>query len=240
MTSLQSSYKRSIYLPSLSGSALKVIAILSMVTDHCAYYLIEHGTLLYEIMRCFGRIAFPAFVFLITEGFRHTRNRMKYLLQLLGFAVVSEVPWYLLNGADGTHNVLFTLALGVMTLAAIEALKKEDILCGAAILSIACFASWSGVDYEWRGILMMMVFYLLRNVSNPSFPSGRKAQLFCAFPLMMHYGIVGALLVCLVVACYDGTRGFIHGKVAKFVFYAFYPVHLLAIFIVRYSLVKFV
>lgn len=155
----------------LSGSALKVIAVLSMVADHCAYYLMEHGTLLYEVMRCFGRIAFPVFAFLIAEGFRHTRDRMKYFLQLLGFAVVSEVPWYLLNGADGTHNVLFTLALGVMTLAAFETLKKDGILCEAVILSIAGFATWSGVDYEWRGILMMVVFYLLENVSNPSFHS---------------------------------------------------------------------
>lgn len=209
-----------------------------MVTDHCAYYLMEHGTLLYEGMRCFGRIAFPVFAFLIAEGFRHTQNRIKYFLHLLGFAVVSEMPWYLLNGADGTHNVLFTLALGVMALAAFETLKKDDILCGAVILSIAGFATWSGVDYELRGILMMVVFYLLDNVSKPSFPSGRKAQLFCAFPLMMHYGIVGALLACLVIACYDGTRGFIHGKVAKYGFYAFYPVHLLAIFVVRYSFAK--
>ena len=233
MASLQPTYDHSIHLPPLSGSALKVIAVISMVADHCAYYLMEHGTLFYEVMRCFGRIAFPVFAILIAEGYRHTRNRMKYFLQLLGFAVVSEVPWYLLNGADGTHNVLFTLALGVMALAAFEALKKDDILCGAVILSIACFATWSGVDYEWRGILMMVVFYLFGNV-NPSFPSGRKAQLFCAFPLMMHYGIIGALLACLVIACYDETRGFIHGKVAKYGFYAFYPVHLLAIFVVRY------
>lgn len=230
MASLQSTYNYSIHLPSLSGSALKVIAVLSMVTDHCAYYLMEHGTLLYEVMRCFGRIAFPVFAFLIAEGFRHTRNRMKYFLQLLGFAIVSEVPWYLLNGADGTHNVLFTLALGVMALAAIKVLKKDGILCGTVILSIAGFATWSGVDYEWRGILMMVVLYLLGNVSNPSFPFGRKAQLFCAFPLMMHYGIVGALLACLVIACYDGTRGFTHGKVAKYGFYAFYPVHQFLIF----------
>lgn len=226
MASLQSTYNHSIHLPSLSGSALKVIAVISMVIDHSAYYLMEHETLLYEVMRCFGRIAFPVFAFLIAEGFQHTRNRIKYFLLLLGFAVVSEVPWYLLNGADGTHNVLFTLALGVMALAAIKVLKKDGILCGAVILSIAGFATWSGVDYEWRGILMMVVFYLLGNVSNPSFPSGRKAQLFCAFPLMMHYGIVGALLACLVIACYDGTHGFIHGKVAKYGFYAFYPVHM--------------
>ena len=234
MASLQSASEHSILLPSLNGSTLKVIALVSMVTDHCAYYLMEHGTLLYEVMRCFGRIAFPVFAFLITEGFRHTRNRMKYFLQLLGFAVVSELPWYLLNGADGTHNVLFTLTLGVMALAAIKALKKDGIPCGAVILSIAGFATWSGVDYEWRGILMMVVFYLLGNVSKPSFPSGRKAQLFCAFPLMMHYGIVGTLLASLVIACYDGTRGFIHGKVAKYGFYAFYPAHLIAIDITLY------
>ena len=233
MASLQSTYKHSSLLPPLSGSALKVIAVLSMVADHCAYYLMEHSMFLYEVMRCFGRIAFPVFAFLIAEGFQYTRNRMKYFLQLLGFAVISELPWYLLNGADGTHNVLFTLALGVMTLAAFEAMKKDGMLCGAVILSIAGFATWSGVDYEWRGILMMVVFYLFGNV-NPSFPSGRKAQLFCAFPLMMHYGIIGALLACLVIACYDETRGFIHGKVAKYGFYAFYPVHLLAIFVVRY------
>ena len=229
MASLQPTYNHSILLPSLSGSALKVIAVLSMVADHCAYYLMEHGMFLYEVMRCFGRIAFPVFAFLIAEGFQHTRNRMKYFLQLLGFAVISELPWYLLNGADGTNNVFFTLALGVMALATFETLKKEDILCGAVILSIACFATWSGVDYEWRGILMMVVFYLFGNV-NPSFPSGRKAQIICSFPLMMHYGIVGALLACLVIACYDETRGFIHGKVAKYGFYAFYPVHLFLLY----------
>ena len=229
MASLQPTYNHSILLPSLSGSALKVIAVLSMVADHCAYYLMEHGMFLYEVMRCFGRIAFPVFAFLIAEGFRHTRNRMKYFLQLLGFAVISELPWYLLNGADGTHNVLFTLALGVMALAAFEALKKDGILGSAVILFIAGFGTWSGVDYEWRGILMMVVFYLFGNVSNPSFPFGRKAQQFCAFPLMMHYGIVGALLACLVIGCYNGTRGFIHRKVAKYGFYAFYPLHLIII-----------
>ena len=45
----------------LSGSALKVIALISMVIDHVALYLMEHGTVLYETMRCIGRIAFPVF-----------------------------------------------------------------------------------------------------------------------------------------------------------------------------------
>lgn len=67
----------------LSGSALKVIALISMVIDHVALYLMEQGTLLYETMRCIGRIAFPVFAFLIAEGFIHTKNSkhpIKYTL----------------------------------------------------------------------------------------------------------------------------------------------------------------
>lgn len=226
MAFIHSRYRKAINLLHLSGSALKVIAIISMVIDHCAYYLMEHDTLLYEVMRCFGRIAFPVFAFLVAEGFRHTRNRMRYFLQLLSFAVISEVPWYLLNGTDGAHNVMFTLALGVMALAAFEKLKKDGTLCCCVILFIALTATWSGVDYEWRGILVFVIFYLFGTSDKISFPFSRMMQLLSTFPLMMYYGIMGALLACMVLFMYDGARGFIQGKVAKYGFYSFYPVHL--------------
>ena len=226
MASIYSGYKKAINLPDLSGNALKVIAIISMVVDHFAYYLMEEGTMLYEVMRCFGRIAFPVFAFLIAEGFRYTRNRMRYFLQLLIFAIISEIPWYLLNGADGTHNVMFTLALGVVALATFEKLKKDGTLCCCVILLIAFIAIWSRVDYEWRGILVIVIFYLFGTSGKISFPFSRMMQLLCAFPLMMYYGIVGALLACMVLFMYDGARGFIQGKVAKYGFYSFYPVHL--------------
>ena len=210
----------------LSGSALKIIAVLSMVTDHCAYYLLDESSVAYEVMRCFGRIAFPVFAFLVAEGFAHTRNRMRYFLSLLLFAVISEVPWHLLNGADGTHNVMFTLVLGVLALAAFERLREHRILCCCSILLTAWLAAWLGTDYEWRGVLMIVVFYLLGMVKNMPVTLRRMLQLLFAFPLMMHYGITGALFACVVIFLYDGTRGFIHGNVAKYGFYAFYPAHL--------------
>lgn len=146
-----------------SGSALKIIAVLSMVTDHCAYYLLDGNTWAYEVMRCFGRVAFPVFAFLVAEGFAHTRNRMRYFLSLLLFAVISEVPWYLLNGADGTHNVMFTLALGVAALAVFERLQKHGALAIAAILLVALSAEISGLDYGWHGIVEILVFHLFRS-----------------------------------------------------------------------------
>lgn len=104
----------------MSGSALKIVALLSMVADHYAYFLLDYGTPIYNILRCFGRIAFPVFAFLIAEGFANTRSRTRYFLTLLGFAIVSEIPWFLLNGIDGTHNVMFTLFLGVAALAVFD------------------------------------------------------------------------------------------------------------------------
>ena len=212
--------------PLLSGSALKIIAVLSMVTDHCAYYLLDESSVAYEVMRCFGRIAFPVFAFLVAEGFVHTRNRMRYFLSLLLFAAISEVPWYLLNGADGTHNVMFTLALGVLALTAFERLREHRVLCCCSILMTAWLAAWLGTDYEWRGVLMIVVFYLLGIGKDKSVTLRRMLQLLFAFPLMMHYGITGALFACVVIFLYDGTRGFIHGNVAKYGFYIFYPAHL--------------
>lgn len=216
-------------IPVLSGSSLKIIAFISMIVDHCAYYLMEENTILYETMRCIGRIAFPVFAFLVVEGFRHTRNRMSYFLHLLGFAAVSELPWYLLNGADGTHNVMFTLALGVVALAVFERLRENRVICCGTISLIMWFATWIGLDYEWRGIFMIVVFYLLGGSDKCSSPSCRMFQLICTFPIMMHYGVVGALLSCMVLYMYDGTRGFIQSNWAKYGFYAFYPLHLISI-----------
>ena len=195
--------------------ALKIIAVLSMVTDRCAYYLLDESSVAYEVMRCFGRIAFPVFAFLIAEGFAHTRNRMRYFLSLLLFAAISE----------------FTLALGVMALAVFESLREHRVLCCCSMLLMTRLAAWSGTGYEWRGVLVITVFYLLGMVKNTPVTLRRMLQLLFAFPIMMHYGITRALLACSVIFLYDGTRGFIHGNVAKYGFYAFYPAHLIIIWL---------
>lgn len=209
----------------LSGSALKVIALISMVIDHVALYLMEHGTVLYETMRCVGRIAFPVFAFLIAEGFIHTRSRYRYFFTLLGFAVVSEIPWYLLNGDDGTHNVMFTLAFGVATLMVLENIQQHSMVLGFIwTLGLAGLASWLGVDYEWRGILLIVIFYLF-NGHGHTFPYNRDMQFFCTLALIMDYGVIGAVMACMILYLYNGKRGFVQGSIAKYGFYAFYPVH---------------
>lgn len=221
----------------LSGSALKIIAILSMVADHCAYFLMEPDAPFYGVLRSFGRIAFPVFAFLVAEGFAHSRNRMRYFLILILAGIVSEIPWYLLNGADGTHNVMFTLALGVAALAVFDRLCEHGPLSFAGVLAVGALAWWLGTDYDWRGVLMIFLFYILRHGtmrpwverSSTHFPSQAVLQIIFTFPLIAHYGIAGAILASAAIFLYDGTRGFIRGNAAKYTFYAVYPAHLLLI-----------
>lgn len=183
----------------LSGSALKVIAMISMVIDHIALYLMEYGTVLYETMRCIGRIAFPVFAFLIAEGFIHTRSRYRYFFTLLGFAVISEIPWYLLNGVDGTHNVMFTLALGVATLMVLENLLQRSMVLGFLCKSgktksdtyqkrKAIFGAKTKSDENNKGdtrnsiafIITLMMGYTFK--SNFTFSS--PANNCCVFPIL--------------------------------------------------------
>lgn len=90
----------------LNATTLKIIAVITMLIDHIAYVLqiYSYSYSTYHIMRIIGRIAFPIFAFMIAEGAKHTRDIRKYLLRLLIFAFISEVPFDL--AFDGKIDLL--------------------------------------------------------------------------------------------------------------------------------------
>lgn len=201
----------------LSGSALKVIALVSMTLDHIAYYRMDKS-FAYDAMRTVGRMAFPIFAFLLVEGYVHTRSVRKYALSLFIFALVSEIPWWLLNH-DNTHNIFFTLLFGMV---AMEGLNKIGYkpLAWCVLIGVVCgIATFLHVDYEYSGILLVCTFYVCRT------HNATKCLLATLF--MYTYGVIGLWLGLAVILCYNGQRGFIKGQYAKYIFYAYYPLHLL-------------
>ena len=108
----------------LDGGALKGIAAALMLTDHVGAILLPEV----PVLRCVGRLAFPIFAFFIAEGYAHTRDFGRYFRRLAIFAVVSEIPFNLENGAvfdPARQNVLFTFCLALLTLRGLEALGRE-------------------------------------------------------------------------------------------------------------------
>ena len=78
------------------------------------FFLIGHReiTPFFIMHSVIGRWAFPIFAFLIVEGFLHTHGRKKDGLNLLFFALISEIPFNLVNVNDffySKQNVFFTL-----------------------------------------------------------------------------------------------------------------------------------
>lgn len=80
----------------MSVFAIKLLALVTMVIDHTAFYLRSSsliGSGLYFAMRTVGRLAFPLYAFLLVNGFEKTSDRGKYLSRLVLFAAVSQLPY---------------------------------------------------------------------------------------------------------------------------------------------------
>ena len=223
-----------------SGVQLKYIAFLSMLIDHVNKALMyplltENGFLRYvsDVFDILGRVAFPIFMFFLVEGFFKTGNRFKYLLNLIIFGIISEIPFDLFQSAvffqPNSNNVMFTLVLALVMIWVIDELKvpKSYIIppvlwfpVSIIIVITVCLLSmiW-GLDYEYHGILIAYFFYIFRN--NPILSIiGGYLSIFKTPWALLGFGLT---------LTYNGKRG----KQNKILNYLFYPVHLLILGLLR-------
>ena len=226
----------------LSNSALKLIALICMLLDHTAGALLydDVGVLFtvfgkmigwYEIFRTLGRLAFPIYGFLLVEGFHHTRDRKRYGIRLLLFALISEIPWNLEHTGTlcySNQNVFFTLLLGYLGLCAAERLKADGDRrpWGALLLCLLALSFVLHADYGGYGFGFILLMDLLRDRSVLRAVAGA-----CSLPGQWRSG-----LAFVPIAFYNGRRGFIRGTVLQLLFYGAYPAHLLLLFFIKRSM----
>lgn len=211
----------------LSGFALKLIALAAMACDHAAVALIGSGEVLYGALRFAGGLAFPIYAFLLTEGFSRTGNRRVYFEGMAMFAVISEIPFdmavYGTYWHAGHQNVFFTLAAGIAVMAGMDAAAgrgRSFWRTAAAVLAGAVVSLMIRADYDWSGILLIAVLYAFRQ------ERGRRELLGCAASFLCR---LTAPLAFIPIHMYSGRRG----PKAKWLFYWFYPIHLLILGLLR-------
>lgn len=222
----------------ISGSWLKVLAMVAMLIDHLAFHYwvmfpqmheplfsIGHrGITPYILMRCVGRLAFPIFAFLLVEGFCHTRSRKRYGLSLFVFALISELPWNLVHSGTwhyASQNVLFTLLLGFLGLCAIEYYQNDWRRQTFSLVGLLVVSVFLRADFGCSGYGFILMLYVLRR--------RRLWQAVIGSCMLGSRWIAG--LAFIPINMYNGRRGFIQGPAAKYVFYVFYPLHLFIIYL---------
>ena len=230
---------------------LRVIAVLLMLSDHIWATYMSFG----DWMTHIGRMAFPIFAFQIAEGFVHTKNFKKYALRLLGFALITELPFNLFYSSRWFNpyhqNVLFTLLLGLMAIKVIDNLKKnhkaKDIALSALWLLLIVVGSVIGfVDYGLNGVLMVVIFYIFRDF--PFAWLGQLIGMVCINVIFFEGQVVPteifgatveiptqayAVFALIPIWLYGGRKG-VSNKVLQYGFYAFYPVHMIILYLIKY------
>ena len=243
-----------------TGNGLKLFAMAVMLIDHTAYawHLNEVSGLAYLAMRLIGRLACPIFAYMIAVGARHTHDIKKYLLRLLAFALVSEIPFDLAFNITepgfplefDSQNVFFTLFLGLLSLAFLRFFRERwgpryKLPSVAVLLLLMLTAYLLNTDYADMGVLSIFLFYIFADkpmaVRGPGF--ALAITVLALEPVSFTYALQSgnwgsfvnfmelfAVMALPLILLHNGQRG---TKMNKWVFYAFYPGHLLVLYLIR-------
>ena len=227
----------------LTGHWLKLLALDTMVIDHVAAGFIPYRNPWWYPMRAIGRLAFPIYAFLIAEGAERSRNVWRYLLRLLIFAFLSEIPYDMFFHRTwlefGNQNILFTLSTGLLGIIIYKKAREKGentpwpllglagaIVCGAA-------AHYLNFDYGWKGIALIFAMYHWRTVFKDSLYYPFLLALLMALMWQQPRIQLFALLAIIPLSFYNGERG---SSVNKYLFYIFYPLHILILLHVRMAM----
>lgn len=206
-----------------------------MFLDHIKYAIPETQNF---ITLYGGRIAFPIFAFLITEGYLHTSNLEKYIKRLSTFALISQIPFMLfriLVGEWQMLNIMFTLLLGLSAIVVYDKIEKKNLSIPICIL-IIILGEVINVDYGWFGVALVLLFYIFRN--KKSMMSIAYMFLILIWLLMQGiysykifiYYFISYLIPLIFILLYNGKQG----RKIKYFLYWFYPIHMFILYLVSF------
>ena len=224
----------------LDTDLLKLIACAAMLVDHVggAFFPGE------PVFRWIGRLAFPLFCYCLTVGLLYTHDIRRYLGRLGAFALISQPFWILaFNPGDflgnlTNWNIFFTLFLSLLAMWGVQ--QKKWWVFALCVVALALF----NFDYGYQGVILMLIFYLCRR--RPALgavlyaldwlPALWGGSLEDPLALVVGGHAIGFEIFALLSAPLIFLPTHVEPKIPKWFFYAFYPGHLLVIFLVRTAL----
>lgn len=241
----------------LSGSSLKMIAVITMLIDHIAAVLLvkimidreileltvnngervmmlltaDTGGLLegYQLMRNIGRIAFPIYCFLLVEGFMRTGNLRKYLSRIFIVALLSEMPFDLAFSGR-IINWGYQNVIFTLFLGLLAMYLSGEIEKKAD----KCWIRYTLMALVWLAGMALAEGMLADYGARGVFSIGILYLFRYVEGLQLLGGALSftwelpAPLSFVLIALYNHKKG----KSRKHFFYAFYPVHLFVLYLI--------
>lgn len=248
-----------------SSLMLKIVAFTTMFIDHLAAVLYDTAEIfplygadgsiskVYLLMRIIGRTAFPIFCFTLVEGVKYTKNRVRYALRLLIFALISELPFDIALFGSAIHlehqNVIVTLLLGMLALCFLrwvrDSWQKTGLrilgyfLYGGIVLGLGFVAKLLRTDYDFGGLVVIGIMglqLLPLDKIRPGLAEHWAVRGVLATAAMITLTLIlhkdgymdleqYGLAAVPFICLYNGKIG-PKNKALKWVGYAFYPGHL--------------
>lgn len=227
---------------------LKIIALITMFIDHIGYVIFPN----HFWLRYIGRIAFPIYAFLISEGLKKTSNIKKYLKNLLILALISELFYDLCFNKNINFfyktNTVYTLFIASSSIYLYN--KNSDNIIKYLSLLLGLSISYIlKTDYDILGVLLIFIFYFLHNkyeyliygiiwvnikyLSNISYI---LQYIFNKNIYLSNIYIINSLglylftiVPFLIIMFYNNKKG----NSLKYIFYILYPLHLFILCIIK-------
>lgn len=220
----------------MNRTMIKTIAVIAMLFDHIALFFLPVATPAYFFLRAFGRITAILMTFFLVEGFIHTSSRSRYLLRLMLFTALSQIPYSV--AMFGTvslvrWNVLATFLLAFLMLWAMEQRPFLWLFYVMGLFFLSYFCDW-GIIVP----LLALLFYLYRDARAKQILVGAAAfgvWIATLFTLSVEAGktaaqfpwwVCGMFLALPFIAVYNGRKGS-SGAFYKWGFYILYPMQFL-------------
>ena len=231
----------------MNAFVLKIIACFTMFIDHVGYIVFDGHSSWFNYV---GRLAFPIFAFQISEGYIHTHDVKKYLLRLILFAFISQIPFLLFHSIINNElglNVIFTLFLGLVAIIIYDKYNKFVGVFSAIIFGI--IAHFLNSDYSFYGVGITFLFYVFNKnkcLLAISFIIATLMQYSYLILGYYNYGFeflknvfitylpyfICTIFSIIIILCYNKKKG----PSTKYFFYLFYPLHMILIYILSFVL----
>lgn len=178
-----------------------------------------------SVLQLLGGLAVPVFAFLLVEGFLNTSSYRNYLLSMVIFALLSEIPYdYAVSQKLidwSSQNALVTMCICLLMLYFLRMGKEKGGAAGGFLqaLIVLCAVAWVTLFRSAYGLCMVLlvaIFYIFYTKNVLKTVLGAIVSLLYVTGPLSFYPIW----------CYNGVR---KDKFSKYVFYAFYPLHLLVL-----------